>query len=92
MASTNSFNAHGELKVGDNSYEVYRLDAVEGSDCPGCSPSASIRSRIARCTCAVSVLEAVPGDIRPSHHDSQRRHKTRRAPPERGSPSDLRWW
>ena len=32
MASTNSFNAHGELKVGDNSYEVYRLDAVEGSE------------------------------------------------------------
>ena len=32
MASTNSFNAHGELKVGDNSYEVYRLSAVEGSE------------------------------------------------------------
>ncbi len=32
MASTNSFNAHGELKVGDNSYEIYRLSAVEGSD------------------------------------------------------------
>ena len=25
MASANSFNAHGELKVGDNSYEMYRL-------------------------------------------------------------------
>src|SRR6476646_12127637 len=32
VASTNSFNAHGELKVGDQSYEVYRLSAVEGSD------------------------------------------------------------
>jgi aconitate hydratase len=32
VASTNSFNAHGELKVGDNSYEVYRLSAVEGSE------------------------------------------------------------
>jgi aconitate hydratase len=32
VASTNSFNAHGELKVGDNSYEIYRLSAVEGSD------------------------------------------------------------
>ena len=31
MASTNSFNAHGELTVGDQSYEVYRLSAVEGS-------------------------------------------------------------
>lgn len=31
MASANSFNAHGELKVGENSYEVYRLSAVEGS-------------------------------------------------------------
>ena len=30
MASTNSFNAHGELTVGDNSYEVYRLSAVPG--------------------------------------------------------------
>ncbi|WP_141776381.1 aconitate hydratase [Phycicoccus sp. SLBN-51] len=32
MASANSFNAHGELKVGGNSYEVYRLSAVEGSE------------------------------------------------------------
>jgi aconitate hydratase len=32
VASTNSFNAHGELKVGDQSYEVYRLSAVEGSE------------------------------------------------------------
>ncbi|MDU0315220.1 aconitate hydratase [Phycicoccus sp. M110.8] len=32
MASTNSFNAHGELKVGDSSYEVYRLSAVEGAE------------------------------------------------------------
>ncbi len=32
MASTNSFNAHGELTVGDQSYEVYRLSAVEGSE------------------------------------------------------------
>jgi aconitate hydratase len=32
VASTNSFNAHGELKVGDNSYEVYRLSAVEGAE------------------------------------------------------------
>lgn len=31
MASANSFNAHGELKVGGSSYEVYRLSAVEGS-------------------------------------------------------------
>lgn len=32
MASANSFNAHGELKVGENSYEVYRLSPVEGSE------------------------------------------------------------
>ncbi|GAB3436693.1 aconitate hydratase [Phycicoccus ginsengisoli] len=32
MASTNSFNAHGELKVGDSSYEMYRLSAVEGAE------------------------------------------------------------
>jgi len=32
VASTNSFNAHGELKVGDTSYEVYRLSSVEGSE------------------------------------------------------------
>ena len=31
MASANSFNAHGRLEVGDNSYEMYRLSAVEGS-------------------------------------------------------------
>ncbi|MEO7070459.1 MAG: aconitate hydratase [Nostocoides sp.] len=31
MPSTNSFNAHGELTVGDASYEIYRLKAVEGS-------------------------------------------------------------
>jgi aconitate hydratase len=32
VASTNSFNAQGELKVGDNSYEIYRLSQVEGSE------------------------------------------------------------
>jgi aconitate hydratase len=32
VASANSFNAHGELKVGEDSYEVYRLSAVEGSE------------------------------------------------------------
>ncbi len=32
MASTNSFDAHGTLEVGDSSYEIYRLAAVEGSD------------------------------------------------------------
>ncbi len=31
MPSTNSFDAHGELQVGDRSYEIYRLSAVEGS-------------------------------------------------------------
>ncbi|MGA8046166.1 MAG: aconitate hydratase [Dermatophilaceae bacterium] len=31
MASTNSFNARDTLAVGDTSYEIYRLDAVEGS-------------------------------------------------------------
>ena len=31
MASANSFNAHGDLTVGDRSYEIYRLSAVEGS-------------------------------------------------------------
>ncbi|WP_392542271.1 aconitate hydratase AcnA [Oryzobacter telluris] len=31
MASTNSFDAHGTLEVGDQSYEIYRLAAVEGS-------------------------------------------------------------
>ena len=32
MASTNSFGAHGELKVGDQSYEIYRIDTVEGHE------------------------------------------------------------
>jgi aconitate hydratase len=32
VASTNSFDAHGTLEVGDSSYEIYRLAAVEGSD------------------------------------------------------------
>lgn len=31
MASTNSFDAHGTLEVGERSYEIYRLDRVEGS-------------------------------------------------------------
>ncbi|KAB7742411.1 aconitate hydratase AcnA [Nostocoides sp. F2B08] len=31
MASTNSFNARDTLEVGDSSYEIYRIDAVEGS-------------------------------------------------------------
>ncbi len=31
MASTNSFDAHGALEVGEQSYEIYRLSAVEGS-------------------------------------------------------------
>ena len=31
MASTNSFDARDTLEVGDSSYEIYRLDAVEGS-------------------------------------------------------------
>jgi len=31
VPSTNSFDAHGELQVGDRSYEIYRLSAVEGS-------------------------------------------------------------
>ncbi|MFC7492145.1 MULTISPECIES: aconitate hydratase AcnA [unclassified Knoellia] len=31
MTSTDSFKAHGELQVGDNAYEIYRLAAVEGS-------------------------------------------------------------
>ena len=31
MASTNSFDAHGTLEVGEQSYEIYRLAAVEGS-------------------------------------------------------------
>ncbi|MFQ6170624.1 aconitate hydratase AcnA [Oryzobacter sp. R7] len=32
MASTNSFDAHGTLEVGDQSYEIYRLASVEGSE------------------------------------------------------------
>ena len=32
MVSTNSFDAHGTLEVGGNSYEIYRLDTVEGSE------------------------------------------------------------
>jgi aconitate hydratase len=32
QASTNSFNAKGELKVGEKTYEVYRLSQVEGSE------------------------------------------------------------
>ena len=31
MASADSFNARGELEVGDSTYEIFRLDAVEGS-------------------------------------------------------------
>ncbi|WP_068264570.1 aconitate hydratase [Janibacter limosus] len=31
MASANTFNAKDQLTVGDESYEIYRLDAVEGS-------------------------------------------------------------
>ena len=31
VASTNSFDAHGTLEVGEQSYEIYRLAAVEGS-------------------------------------------------------------
>ena len=31
MSSKNSFGARDTLKVGDNSYEIYRLDAVEGT-------------------------------------------------------------
>ena len=32
VASTNSFDAHGTLEVGEQSYEIYRLAAVEGSE------------------------------------------------------------
>ena len=32
QASTNSFNAKGELQVGDRTYELYRLSQVEGSE------------------------------------------------------------
>jgi aconitate hydratase len=31
VASTNSFDAHTTLTVGEKSYEIYRIDAVEGS-------------------------------------------------------------
>ncbi len=31
MVSTNSFGAHGELTVGDQSFEVYRIGSVDGS-------------------------------------------------------------
>ena len=32
VTSKNSFGAHATLKVGDNSYEIYRLDAVPGTE------------------------------------------------------------
>ena len=32
MSSKDSFGAHDTLDVGDNSYEIYRLDAVPGTD------------------------------------------------------------
>jgi aconitase (EC 4.2.1.3) len=32
VASTNSFDAHGTLEVGERSYEIYRLAQVEGSE------------------------------------------------------------
>src|SRR6187397_3037945 len=32
VASTNSFDAHGTLEVGEQSYEIYRLAAVEGQE------------------------------------------------------------
>ena len=32
MASTNSFGAQGQLQVGDNSYEIFRIASVEGHD------------------------------------------------------------
>ncbi|MCV7193683.1 aconitate hydratase [Mycolicibacterium brumae] len=32
MTSQNSFGAHDTLTVGDNSYEIYRLDAVPGTE------------------------------------------------------------
>ncbi|WP_030529001.1 aconitate hydratase [Phycicoccus jejuensis] len=32
MASTNSFDAHGTLEVGERSYDIYRLSTVEGSE------------------------------------------------------------
>ena len=31
MASVDSFGAKGTLDVGDESYEIFRLDKVEGS-------------------------------------------------------------
>ncbi|QKE84598.1 aconitate hydratase [Arthrobacter sp. NEB 688] len=32
VASTNSFDAHGTLEVGEKSYDIYRLSTVEGSE------------------------------------------------------------
>ncbi|GAA1755540.1 aconitate hydratase AcnA [Nostocoides vanveenii] len=32
VASTNSFGAQGQLQVGDNSYEIYRIASVEGHE------------------------------------------------------------
>ncbi len=32
MTSKNSFGAHDTLKIGDDSYEIYRLDAVPGTE------------------------------------------------------------
>ncbi|WP_370892157.1 aconitate hydratase AcnA [Janibacter sp. GXQ6167] len=32
MASANTFNAHGELSVGEKTYEIYRINEVEGAD------------------------------------------------------------
>ncbi|HNQ07083.1 MAG TPA: aconitate hydratase AcnA [Tetrasphaera sp.] len=32
MASTNSFGAQGQLQVGDNSYEIFRIASVEGHE------------------------------------------------------------
>ncbi len=32
MASTNSFGAQGQLQVGDNAYEIFRIAAVEGHE------------------------------------------------------------
>jgi hypothetical protein len=38
--SVNSFSAHDTLTVGDQSYEIYRLDAVPGTEKLPYSPSA----------------------------------------------------
>ena len=32
MASTNSFGAQGELKVGEQSYQIFRVNTVEGHE------------------------------------------------------------